>query len=463
MTREALTVDPEQVLRFSGPGPRYTSYPTVPAWTAEVGEAEACAAFARAAEHADEPLSMYVHIPFCRRLCLFCACTVEITSRPERVASYLDALESEIESVADLLGERRRVTQLHWGGGTPTHLDCDELRRLHAMLAERFEILPDAEVSVEVHPHVTTLDQLETLVELGFNRISMGVQDTDPRVQAIVHRDQTVDETVRIVEHSRELGVAGVNLDLLYGLPAQTEETFTRTLDTVREIYPDRLAIYGYAHVPWLKPAQKVLEREGLPDPVLRARLFARTVERLTDAGYEVIGLDHFALPSDALHASLVEGTLHRNFMGYTTQRAADMVAFGMSAIADVGGAFLQNARDTEGYEAALRAGRLPTARGLVRSAEDDLRRAAIQSLMCRMRLDLDELEDELGRSGLAEHFATEWKRLEPLRDEGLCRIGSRRIDVLPKGRLFLRHLAMVFDAYLERARLGAPRYSQTV
>ena len=443
MSEPSLAVDPDQILRFSGPGPRYTSYPTAPSWTDRVSEGDARAAYRRAAARPEEPLSIYVHLPFCSRRCLFCACTVEITKNQDRVTRYLDALEREIGMVAALLGERRRVTQLHWGGGTPTHLSCDELRRLLGVLTRHFILDPGAEMSIEVHPRVTTAEQIDLLVELGFNRVSLGVQDTDERVQAVVHRDQTVEDTVRVVERCRAGRVAGLNIDLMYGLPEQTEKTFAATLDTITEIRPDRLALYGYAHVPWLKPGQKALEQASLPDPLLRARLFAQAVERLGACGYEVIGLDHFALATDDLYESLGSGTLYRNFMGYTTQRAEDAVAFGMSAIADVGGAFLQNARTTAEYEAAVCAGRLATVRGLIRSEDDDLRRAVIQSLMCRMRLDLDEIEADCEVSGLAQRFAPEWQRLESLADEGLCRVAPRRVDVLPAGRLFLRHLAI--------------------
>ncbi len=461
MTSETLTVDAEQVLRFSGPGPRYTSYPTAPAWSDRVGEAQAKQALARAGARRETPLSVYVHGPFCRSLCLFCGCTVEITQRADRVASYLDALRREIEMVAASLGGRRGVAQLHWGGGTPTHLSCVELEALFRGLTAHFELLPQAELSVEIHPHVTTLEQLDALLELGFRRISMGVQDTDPHVQAIVRRHQTLEETVRLIERVRRHAGTSINLDLMYGLPAQTRETFEQTLETVISIRPDRMAIYGYAHVPWLKPAQRPLEHERLPDPLLRAELFALAVERLSRAGYEVIGLDHFALPDDALSRALRQGSLQRNFMGYGVRCAEEMLAFGMSAIADVGGAFLQNARETKSYEEAVRAGHLATIRGHVRTAEDDLRRAVIQALMCRLRLDLGELEEEFGVDDLGQRFAREWEALREYEDEGFCRVKERSVEVLPKGRLFLRHLAMVFDAYLEPS--AKPRFSQTV
>jgi len=460
---ELLRVDPAQIERLSKPGPRYTSYPTAPIWSEAVGPREASGAFARASQTPDAPLSIYVHLPFCIRRCLFCGCTVEITNQPSRVERYLAALEREIELVAAQLGDRRRVSQLHWGGGTPTHLTPDELVRVHGFLTRHFELEPGAEVSIEVHPHVTSAEQIDTLHGLGFRRFSMGVQDTDARVQALIHRDQTIEETQACVEHCRRLGVEGINLDLMYGLPGQSEATFRGTLDSVAHLRPDRLAIYGYAHVPWIKPTQKVLEEAGLPGAVQRAQLFAQAIERLGVEGYGVIGIDHFALPEDSLSRGLREGGLSRNFMGYTTTRADDMLAFGASAIADVGGAFLHNARETKDYEAAIGEGRLATSRGLVRSAEDELRREVILSLMCRMELDLDELEGRLGLQGLGEKFAPEFKRLAPMQEEGLCIIHGRRIEVLPAGRLFLRHLAMAFDAYLDSNKPGGPQFSQTL
>jgi oxygen-independent coproporphyrinogen-3 oxidase len=461
MTNE-LVVDEGLFLRMSGPGPRYTSYPTVPEW-GPFEDADVRAALARAAEEEDEPLSLYVHIPFCARLCLFCGCTVEITQRAGKVTSYLDALEREVEMTARLLGARRRVVQVHWGGGTPTHLAPAELERLFGVLHGRFEILPGAEISLEVHPHVTTFEQIDVLAGLGFNRISMGVQDLDPHVQEVIRRDQTTEETERLVEHCRARGISGVNLDLMYGLPEQTEATFAATLDTVARLRPDRLAVYGYAHVPWLKKHQTVLERHHLPDAPERARLFLVALERLSAAGYEVIGLDHFALRTDPLWRALEEGTLQRNFMGYTTHPADEMVAFGMSAIADIGGAFVQNAHQTRDWDARVRRGLFPAVRGLVRSPEDDLRRAAIQDVMCRMRLDLDELAQRTGRDDLARHFEREWSELAPLAELGLCTLEGRTLTVTPRGRLFLRHLAMVFDEYLRRKAPEGRRFSRTI
>ena len=459
MNGAPLRVDEELILRMAKPGPRYTSYPTAPEWSDEFGEADAQAALERASARVDEPLSVYVHLPFCERRCLFCGCTVEITRNADRVERYLDTLDKEIGRVAGHLGERRGVLQLHLGGGTPTHLNSEQLRRLHGMITGRFKLLEDAEISIEVHPHVTSLEQIDTLVELGFNRVSMGVQDLDPHVQEVIHRDQTTEETEALVEHCRKCGVDGVNLDLMYGLPEQTEATFAATIETVARLRPDRLAVYAYAHVPWLKKTQTALEQYNLPDPALRARLFANGIRQLGESGYEVIGIDHFALPSDSLWRALQDGTLHRNFMGYTTHPAGEMIAFGASAIGDVGGAFLQNARTTQDWHKLVDGGHLPTVRGLHRSDDDNLRRAVIQSIMCGMHLDLDELETRFGKL----NFTAEWQELEPLAAEGLCTISERRIDVLPPGRLFLRHLAMAFDAYLEHQTGDGPRFSQTL
>ena len=456
-------IDDETLLALSGPGPRYTSYPTAPEWSAAFDETAARAAYARAATAPDEPLAVYVHIPFCEQLCLYCGCTVEITHRSDRVERYLGALERELELVAPLLGERRRVVELHLGGGTPTHLSSEQMRRLMRALRSQFDFASDAELSLEVHPHVTSTEQIDTLADLGFRRYSLGVQDLDPTVQAAVQRFQTTEETLELVDHCRKVGAQSVNLDLMYGLPEQTEATFARTLDIVSQIRPDRLAVYAYAHVPWLKPAQKALEQFGLPDSRQRARLFGLALDRLSAAGYAVVGLDHFALPEDALARGLIDGTLHRNFMGYTTRTAPDMLAFGMSAIGDVGGAFLQNARTTKEYEARVSAGRLAVARGTLRSREDNLRAAIILALMCRMTLDLSELGRRFGEEDLATRMSSELERLRPLEARGFCSIDGPRLQVLPRGRLFLRHLAMAFDEYLDRKKCDGPRFSQTV
>ncbi|MCB9897195.1 MAG: oxygen-independent coproporphyrinogen III oxidase [Planctomycetes bacterium] len=463
-----LTVGEDVLARLAVAGPRYTSYPTAPDWSDDFGHDDARAAYERAAHDPELPLSLYVHLPFCTRLCLYCGCTVEINGRQDRADRYLDAVEREVALATEALGERRRVVQMHWGGGTPTFLSVKQLRRLHGFLSDAFELDPTGEQSIEVDPHVTSAEQVAALCDLGITRVSMGVQDFDPAVQKAVRREQTEDETFALVENCRKGGVTGINVDLMYGLPEQTEAGFGRTLERIVALRPDRLAAFGYAHVPWMKPAQKALEKYRMPSASERTRLFALALAKLGAAGYAVVGLDHFALETDPMIAALRSGTLHRNFMGYATRPAPDMVGFGMSAIGDVAGTFIQNARDTKTYEAVLAEGRLPATRGLDRSPEDELRRATILSLMCRMRVDLDELEAETGHSDLATHFATEWKDLEPYAEQGFCELGPRRLDVTHTGRLFLRHMAMVFDAYLRARRAqpptdGAPRFSKTL
>ena len=466
MTESALQIDDALLAELAVPGPRYTSYPTAPEWSDDFGESDALSTYARAAAEPDQPLSVYVHLPFCTRLCLYCGCTVEINGRADRADRYLDAVEREIELAAAALGERRRVTQLHWGGGTPTFLTVDRLQRLHGALARAFRFDEGAEISIEVDPHVTTPEHVDCLADLGFNRVSMGVQDLDTAVQTAVRREQTLDETVGLIEHARARGVAGINVDLMYGLPEQSAEGFGATLDLVSgQLRPDRLAVFGYAHVPWMKPAQKALEKYRMPTAPERAQLFGLALSRLGDAGYTVIGLDHFARDDDPMVEALHAGRLHRNFMGYATKPAPDMLGLGMSAIGDLAGAYVQNARDTKTYEATLAEGHLPVTRGLHLSAEDELRRQIILSLMCRMRVDWAELEAQTGERELASRFAREWGELQRYADKGFCTLGDGRLDVTHTGRLFLRHLAMVFDAYLRERRAAGdgPRFSKTI
>ncbi len=460
---ELLNVSPELLERLAVSGPRYTSYPTAPEWSDAIGETEALDAYHRAAQHPEEPLSLYAHLPFCERRCLYCGCTVEITQSRTRPDRYLDAVEKELEIVGRALGERRRLVQMHWGGGTPSFLSVAQLARLHRMITKVFRFDPDAEQSIEIDPHDCSVEQIDLLCDLGINRVSMGVQDFDEMVQKIVQRDQTLEETQRLVHRCRERGIAGLNVDLMYGLPGQTLEGFGRTLDTIIGLGVDRLAVFGYAHVPWMKAAQKALEKHPMPGPVERAQLFGLAIQHLSAAGYELIGLDHFAKPTDSLVASLRAGTMHRNFMGYTTYPADDMVGVGMSSIGDVSGYYLQNARDTHTYEARLQEGRLPTIRGIQRTEEDELRREVIIALMCRMKLDLKEIESKTGRTGLREYFSTEWNELRPFAEEGFCDISDGVVTVRPRGRLFLRHLAMVFDAYLRAKKADAPRFSKAI
>lgn len=455
-------ITPELLARYDRPGPRYTSYPTAPQFSASFGADGYLAALRDAAERAVEPLSMYVHIPFCAARCTYCGCSVVISPRRGPQEAYLEAVESELDLLATHLGNRRTLTQLHWGGGTPTYLSPAELERLFLAITRRFRIAEGAEVAIEVDPCVTSEEQMRTLRVLGFNRISLGVQDFDPQVQSAVHRVQPLELTRSCVGLARSLGFSSVNVDLIYGLPYQTPESFARCVDTaVAELSPDRVAAFSYAHVPWIKPHQRALEGLPLPRGWEKFRIFAAAAERFLAAGYRFIGMDHFAKPDDELSRALDAGTLHRNFMGYTVLPASDLVGVGVTAIGDVAGRYVQAEKNLARYQRALEHGRLPVERGLLRTEEDELRGAVIRRLICTFRLDFGWVRERYGiepRQG----FARELADLEPFAADGLLELGADGIEVLPRGRFFIRNICMPFDAYL-RNETGRPVYSRTV
>lgn len=451
----------ELVAKYDRPGPRYTSYPTVPVWSHDFGQEEWRAALARANDRAGESLAVYVHLPFCGHRCLFCACNVVITRRRDVVEAYLSRLQREIALTAPLLADRRRLTGVHWGGGTPTHLDCGQMERVWGMLTEHFEVAPEAELSIEVHPPVTTREQLQLLRRLGFNRISLGVQDLDAGVQELIERWQTVEQTERLTEHARELGFHSVNFDLIYGLPGQTMETWDYTLDEVIRMRPDRLAIYSYARVPWIKPHQKRMEEERLPAPELKFRLFREARRRLLEAGWVEIGMDHFALPEDELARAVGERRLYRNFMGYTVKPARDYIGFGLSSISEIGDAFAQNHGKLNRYNQAVDAGRFPVERGHVLTRDDRVRKLIIERLMCNLWLDLREVEAVSGRP-FREVFAAQWEALAEMEADGLVVRGDDYLQVTSLGRTLVRNVAMLFDAYLD-PEAERPIFSRTV
>ena len=445
-----LDITREMLEKYDLPGPRYTSYPTAPEWREDFGEVDYRAALARAASTPDEPLSVYVHLPFCEERCLFCGCNVVISKHPEVSVKYLDYLYKEIAAVTPLLGERRVVKQMHWGGGTPTYQSAEQLSQLHAALSQHFVFAPGAEIALEVDPRVTTREQLEVLRALGFNRVSMGVQDLDARVQAAVNRNQTEEQTRAIFDASRELGFEGINIDLIYGLPEQNPETWSRTIDHVIDIRPDRLAVYSYAHLPQMIKHQQKLD--GLPRPTGAEKfdLFTIARRKFLDAGYRAIGMDHFALPTDELAIAMEERRLHRNFMGYTVVPAADMLGLGVSAIGEVGGAYAQNQKRPVKYYEALDAGLLPTMTGIRLSPDDEIRRWTIRQLMCNFQLDFAELALRY-HVDYDDYFQNEEAVLAEYYEEGFLVKGSDRLEVLPLGQAFVRNICMVFDAYLKR------------
>lgn len=456
-----LHVTREMLEKYDLPGPRYTSYPTAPEWNEAFGSDDYRAALERAAAKADEPVSVYVHLPFCWERCLFCGCNVIISKHPEVSEKYLDHLHKEIQMVTALLGERRVVNQMHWGGGTPTYQTPAQLQQLWDALTSHFTFAPGAEIALEVDPRVTTREQLELLRGLGFNRISMGVQDLDERVQKAINRNQSEAQTRAIFDTSRELGFAGINIDLIYGLPEQQEDSWRRTIEHIIDIRPDRLAVYSYAHLPQMLKHQQKLE--GLPRPAgaEKFELFALARRMFLDAGYRAIGMDHFALPTDELAIALDARRLHRNFMGYTVAQASDMVGLGVSAIGEIAGVYAQNEKRPVKYYDALGEDRLPTMTGIVLSKDDEIRRWTIRQIMCNFVLPFADLESRFGIR-YDEYFREEEARLQEYYEEGFLVRTDEGLNILPLGQAFVRNICMVFDAYIKRPA-GFRAFSRTV
>ncbi|MDJ0864630.1 MAG: oxygen-independent coproporphyrinogen III oxidase [Myxococcota bacterium] len=452
------------IARYGAAAPRYTSYPTAPTWSADYGVDAFRRDLACAAGDESAALSLYAHVPFCRTLCHFCACNRVITQRPELPERYLEAIERECAALREAWPAPPRAVQLHWGGGTPTHLEPAQIRRLFAAIDDAFPLAPDAEISIEADPRVTSDAHVESLRACGFERLSLGVQDFDPRVQQAIHREQSVEQTAGLVERARACGFEGVNLDLIYGLPYQTPATFERTLDAVLAIRPERVALYGYAHVTWVAKQQRGFERGDLPAPGVRLRILVGAIERFLAAGYVYIGMDHFALPDDPLARALRDRTLRRNFMGYTTRAGTTLLGVGPSAISELPSSYAQSERDLGAWEAAVRAGAPATVRGHALSADDRERRWLIARLMCLGGVEADEYRAAFG-GRLAARYADELQRLEPLAEDGLVDVaadGSLRLTGL--GRLLVRPVAAVFDAYLPRQLEGdRPVFSATV
>jgi len=463
MTRSTAQVTADLLAKYDRPGPRYTSYPTAIEFHESFTPERYLEKLDEAARSSKEPLSLYVHLPFCRERCTFCGCNVIITQKPGVADAYLDDLEREVALVANRLGERTRVVQYHWGGGTPTYLNVDQMRRVWRAFADRFTFEPGAEIAIEVDPRVTTHRQAELLRELGFNRISMGVQDFDSDVQEAINRYQTFNQTRDLHLYLRGLGFESINFDFIYGLPHQTPETFRKTIELALELRPDRVACYSYAFVPWIKAHQKAIRLEDLPARDVKLELFGIAYELFTGAGYQQIGMDHFALATDSLAIAARDHTLFRNFMGYTTHPANDSVGFGVSAIGDLGGAFAQNTKKLNRYKDALDRGLPPIERGFERSRDDEIRRDVIQSLMCNFYLDIRAIE-RAHEIDFASYFADSLKRLdEGPAIHGFVKRTPDAIEVTPAGRLFVRNVCMEFDAYLRSREGEKPIFSRTV
>jgi oxygen-independent coproporphyrinogen-3 oxidase len=458
--------------RYDRPGPRYTSYPTAPQFSDAFGEAELRAAVAASnGDPIPRRLSIYAHVPFCQSPCFYCGCNRIITRDRSRSEPYLARLHREIDMMAALFDRDREVAQLHFGGGTPNFLSPAQLGDVVDALRRQFRFAPaeDSDISIELDPRFVTPDDVAELGQVGFHRASLGVQDFNPDVQRAVNRVQGVDETRAIVDACRARGFRSVNIDLIYGLPRQTLDGFAATLDTVIAMRPDRLAVYGYAHLPEIfRPQQRIVAAE-LPSAEDRLALLGLAIERLSAAGYAYIGMDHFALPDDALAMAQARGSLHRNFMGYTTHADSDLVGLGVSAISHIGDTFSQNPRDLPAWEAAIDAGHLPVFRGMQLDPDDVLRADLIQQLMCQGEVPVDALERRHDIV-FSDYFADALARLAPLVDDGLVRIEAGRIRATVRGRLLLRNIAMCFDRYLPANRPAAPaepvvraRYSRAI
>jgi len=453
-----LRVDVDLIRTLNVPGPRYTSYPPATRFSEDVDKD---ALLARVAENnrTQRDLSLYVHLPFCASPCLYCGCTRLIDPKGVKNATYLDYLERELELRGAQLNPQRQVVQVHLGGGTPTHLSAAELERLGALLHERFQLSPRLEAGVEVDPRQLCEAKVEALTSAGFNRVSIGVQDVNPDVQAAVNRVQPIELVEQAVRWFEAAGVRSFNFDLIYGLPLQTVESFTETLERTLEFEPDRLAVFGYAHVPQLVKTQRKLEQIGLPDAELRLRLLQLTIETLTSRGYVYIGMDHFAREDDSLAVAQRERTLRRNFQGYSTHSGVDIYSFGMSAISQAGGAYWQNHKLLADYYAALDRDELPWYRGYLKTDEDERRHRTIERLMCDLSLDYDAMSAQLGVDFRA-HFKHELASLVDLEQHGLIELSESGLTVTDLGRLLIRNVAMRFDAYLGQ-REG--RFSQTI
>ncbi len=455
-------ITPELLTRFDVAGPRYTSYPTADRFVEAFGEADYVNALQQRNQgsvQGAKPLSLYVHLPFCESLCYYCACNKIITKHHDRTGPYLRYLSREVDLHAQHLGDKQAVSQLHLGGGTPTFLSDDELGELMAMLQRNFSFAPGGEYSIEVDPRTIDPTRLGTLKRLGFNRLSFGVQDFDPLVQKAVHRVQPASQVFALVAAAREIGFDSINVDLIYGLPRQTPESFDRTLAQVCELRPDRIALYGYAHLPERFKPQRRINAVDLPQAGGKVAMLARSLAAFEQAGYVYIGMDHFALPEDALAVAKRQGRLHRNFQGYSTQPDADLIALGVSAIGKVGATYSQNAKDLIDYQDRLDQGRLPVVRGLAVSRDDLLRRAVIMALMCQGRVQFESIE----LSHLIEfksYFAAELRRLAEMQDDGLVQLTDSAIEVTAMGWFFVRGVAMVFDKYLQADRTRA-RFSK--
>jgi len=452
-----LEVPKELLARYATSAPRYTSYPTAVDWEKDPQRAFDPTTYgqhlARAATmRPDEPLSLYTHVPYCAELCLFCGCNVQVSRSDERREKYLDAVDHELAYVEESGIQLRKVKQFHWGGGTPTSLTLPQLERLFTSITSRFQLADGAEVSIEVDPRVTTPEQVALLAQLGFNRISMGVQDFEADVQKAIKRVQSEKQTRALVDSARAAGMESVNIDLIYGLPNQTREGFARTVETTLDIAPERVALFHYAHVPWMKKHQNAMDVDAMPSAEDKLDIFADSIAAFDAAGYVYLGLDHFALPNDELSLAAAEGTLHRNFMGYTTQRGREMISLGVSSIGEVDGCYVQNIANEPEYVKLTGERGYATYRGHQMTAEDRLRRDVILELMCNGRIDKRSVEAEHGIV-FDDEFALELDELRTQQADGLVELRDEALVLTQIGQVLMRNVAVPFDRYMRERK----------
>ena len=454
-----INVDLDLIRKYDRPGPRYTSYPTAPHFADDFQLVDWEAHISNNNRTGERPLSLYFHIPFCDTLCWFCGCTMLISRQQGPIDQYVDYLFREIDLYASRLHPDREVVQIHFGGGTPTHMTPDQIRLVGDRLRSTFRIADDAEISIEMDPRGLSREHIGALAEAGFNRASLGVQDFDLKVQQAVNRVHDEALVSDVLEGIREAGFKSLNLDLIYGLPHQTVASFENTIQIILGFEPDRLAVFSYAHVPWMKPHQNLIREEDLPAPEEKLGMLKLTIETLTRSGYEYIGMDHFAREDDELTVAQLSGTLQRNFQGYSTRAGTDIYAMGMSSISQLPFCYAQHTKDLPSYYEAIDAQRLPVAKGIALTEEDAVRRDVIMRLMCDMALDYEAMSNRLGIDFQSE-FSDELAQMSPFEEDGLIERSSSGFQVTPQGRLFIRNIAMTFDAYLEESHA---RFSRTV
>jgi len=458
-----IGIDFDVLKRFNQQGPRYTSYPTAPLFSEKFTQDDLIDEIRETnPAGSDQPISLYFHFPFCEKLCYFCGCNMRVTHDRALISEYIGYLKKEIYLIRPLISDGRKVAQMHWGGGTPSYLFPDEIRDIGGFIRERFEFEPDTEASVEIDPRNLTREHMVAFTEIGFNRTSFGVQDFNLEVQKAINRVQSEEITRQTVLWARELGFKSVNLDLIYGLPHQSVASFSDTVDKVIDISPDRLAVFNYAHVPWLKKHQNVIPTESIPSADERLAILEMSIEKLIDAGYEYIGMDHFAKPTDELAIAQQNGTLYRNFQGYSTKAGCDVYAFGVSAISQYENIYAQNLKNIREYYARLNDHEAATAVGYRMTHDDHIRKDVIMQMMCNLEIDKHRVEREFDID-FEDYFFDDLLRLGPFIEQGLVENDADAVRVTNSGLLIIRNVAMCFDAYLEQMMKEKPVFSKTV